>query len=98
MACQNNYGLNRPDKNRVKKMHNQGFTVEAIAEKIRATPAVVSRYIRGGMTRGTPIAAVQSVEPDSDSDEFGPLQGTTGWAKLSPVQKGRINKARKDAG
>ena len=93
MAVTNGYGLNYPAKNRIRRMHEQSVPLQTIAAKVRCTPELVGRYIR----TLTKPRDVEPVEDTGGSDDFGPLPGTPDWAQLTPVQKGRISKARNAA-
>jgi hypothetical protein len=93
MAVTNNYGLNYPAKNRIRRYHEQGMPTAQIAARVRCTVELASRYIR---TLNKP-ADVAPVEATGGSDEFGPLPDSPEWAALTPVQKGKISRARNAA-
>ena len=92
MAMTNNYGLSYADKNRIRRYHESGMDMQAIASRLRCTVELASRYIR---SQSKPKAA--PTPAPKQADDFGPLPDSPEWQELMPAQKAQISRKRNAA-
>jgi hypothetical protein len=89
----NNWGLHNGEKNRIRRLTEQGLTPDRIASAMKVAPHLVHNYLA---TIGGESTVVDDALPVG-TDAFGPMPGSEDWERLSPQAKGALTRKRNAA-
>ena len=80
-------GMDYRQKNRARRLYQGGATPVQISQALMCELGVITRY----------LTHIGELEASSDSDQFGPLPGSTEWESLSRGARGGLTRKRQNA-